>query len=314
MNGEILGEIQLSGSTRLVFSVGVWQGEARADVRKYKEGENYSGPTPAGLSLTAGLLDQLLDFLRPLGRSAPQADGIHKPAARKSRASEIRVAVIAADDGESLPKVDIREHIEKGNYTGFTKKGIRFGWDKLPHVIKLLETQVVAVAGADGSSGKGFAGLQPSLFETQPTLAREAPPKHASDTTDLLPDPLLEFPKDFLPSDAKLHPAVTLPDDALSIEQTRDGGQVVKARRGFAHTVRNDVEGRFFLYAHLRGVRKVQSPAVMIHVFKTVVGYEKYARELRQSLIADLESRCGNRNLAQFQTDQLLTERGLPKL
>lgn len=130
----------------------------------------------------------------------------------------------------------------------------------------------------------------------------------------MLPEPLPEFPKDFLPADAKLQAAVNLPADALSIEQTRDGGHVVKAQRGFNHAVRNEVEGQFFLYAHLRGARKVQSPSVMIHVFKTVVGYEKYARELRQSLIADLESRCGNRNLAQFQTDQLLTERGLPKL
>src|SRR4051812_14331662 len=39
------------------------------------------------------------------------------------------------------PSVDVREYVDSESYTGPTKKGVRFAWDKLTEFIGLLETQ-----------------------------------------------------------------------------------------------------------------------------------------------------------------------------
>jgi hypothetical protein len=52
----------------------------------------------------------------------------------------------------------------------------------------------------------------------------------------------------------------------------------------------------------------------MFKVFCTVAGYEKYCRELRQKLVQDLELRCHNRQLAEYQARDIFESHGLPVL
>ena len=54
--------------------------------------------------------------------------------------------------GRALHEVDLREHIETPEYSGPTKKGIRFPWDKLADVIGLLKTQAIQMGDERGPS------------------------------------------------------------------------------------------------------------------------------------------------------------------
>ena len=59
----------------------------------------------------------------------------------KSDERKILIKTVPPDDLQSLPYVDVREYLDTYTYTGPTKKGIRFSWDKLPEVISLLRIQ-----------------------------------------------------------------------------------------------------------------------------------------------------------------------------
>jgi hypothetical protein len=83
---------------------------------------------------------------------------------------------------------------------------------------------------------------------------------------------------------------------------------------GFRQPVRNEVEGKFLIYAQKRGQREIQLPKEMFKVFSTVAGYEKYCRELRQELVHHLELRCRNRQLAEYQARDIFESHGLPAL
>jgi len=55
----------------------------------------------------------------------------------------------------------VREYVDSETYTGPTKKGVRFAWDKLTEFIGLLEDASAAV----GTWRKGAAGpLLPTLI------------------------------------------------------------------------------------------------------------------------------------------------------
>ena len=72
--------------------------------------------------------------------------------ARISKRSEVDIVVstVAPDDVQSLPNVDIREFLNSADYTGPTKKGIRFPWQKLPEVIAVMQTQDDSFGGIEG--------------------------------------------------------------------------------------------------------------------------------------------------------------------
>jgi hypothetical protein len=106
--------------------------------------------------------------------------------------------------------------------------------------------------------------------------------------------------------------SVNLPDNTLSIGQDREGRHFVGSIGGFHHPVRNEVEGKFILYSHQRGQRKLNVPKVMFQLFSAVANYEKHCRELRQRLVCDLEARCHNRQLAEYQAREVLESHGLP--
>ena len=103
-----------------------------------------------------------------------------------------------------------------------------------------------------------------------------------------------------------------MPDETLTISQDREGHHFAANISGFRHPVRNEVEGKFLVYAQQRGQRQIHLPKEMFRVFSTVAGYEKYCRELRQKLVHDLEQRCHNRQLAEYQARDILESHGLP--
>jgi hypothetical protein len=310
MPDRTIGEVALSKTVRFVFAVAIWQGQARGSIRKFVQTAKYTGPAKSGLFLKGELLAQLHGALKGLARTVPAGDGTLVATVGKNRGSEIRVTMVAPDGGAGLPSVDVREYVETASYTGPTPKGIRFPWDKLAPVVQLMEVLLKELGTETAGEVTLFPDVQPGWVEQTQKPAREAPTEAAIDEFSL--GGLKCFPNDFV--DACEATAVQLPDCALKVTHHLDGHHVVTTGEGFDHRVRNEVEGKFLVYAHQRGARTLAVPKTMFLVFKAVAAYEKYCRELRQDLVRKLERKSGNRHLAEYQAKQIFQTHGLPML
>ena len=256
-------------------------------------------------------LSQLVSLLRSLAGSVPAAGQTQVGVVARSGSSEFHIRLVPADDGAPLPSVDIREHINTAGYVGFTKKGIRFPWDKLPEVLRQFEVQLAALGVAIKNEPTLFPVVQPEwVRETTDSQRQSAPASHLDELLGKQPD----FPKDFLPGGSTIGPALKLPTDSLELKIDREGRWFVSTMSGFHHEVRNEVEGKFIVYAQQCGQATVALPTAMIHVFKTVAAYEKHCRDQFQRIVHTLELKSRNRQLAEFQARQLFEKYRLPVL
>jgi hypothetical protein len=308
-----LGFIELTGTTRIVFTVNVWKGQSRGNIRKWVTTDKYTGPTKSGMSLGGALLIELLAAVRKLQATLPAHGETLLATVGKTGDWEIRITVIPPDAESSLPSLDIREFVDNPRYTGPTKSGVRFPWDKLRQFGGLLEALTQDLGAATKAEDTLFPEVQPDWLQEVP-----GKDKTGSESAPAIPGldgaPLKDFPNDFLPNGAIDAAQLKLPDDSLSIAQDRDGRFFVASDSGFHHVVRNEVEGKFLLYAHHRGHRDLKLPKAMFPVFSTVASYEKYCRELRQKLVRNLEARSRNHQLAELMARQTFEAHGLPAL
>lgn len=128
---------------------------------------------------------------------------------------------------------------------------------------------------------------------------------------ELLPKGPKVFPGDFLDGDKKTV-NLELPEEPISVVGLPGGKHVVQSNLGFRHDVRNPTEGNFSQYAHLRGLRFVSVPTVMIEIFRAVKAYENYVRDLRRALLKAYERKSGHRPMAEHQTKEAFKSYGLP--
>src|SRR2546426_1065520 len=117
-----IGFVELTATTRIIFSVGSWKGKSRGSIRQFIASDKYSGPTRSGLSLDGATVVQLLAALRALHSTVPTKDQNQHISVVKTRDWEISIAIIPADEDSALPSIDIREFVETPSYTGPTKK------------------------------------------------------------------------------------------------------------------------------------------------------------------------------------------------
>jgi len=312
MPDKEIGALELSATVKIIFEIGTWQGRRRGSFRKFVTSGRYSGPTPSGLSLDGSVLSQLFTIVKKLATTVPTDAETLFAKVCKTAGSELRVTVLPSDEESALPKVDIREFVETAGYTGPTKKGVRFPWDKLRQFTQLLEVLVHDLGAAVQADPTLFPDDQPAWVTTasQDHISGVKVAPQAVDGFDAAG--LKAFPDAFLPNGKFDAERLTLPPDGLKVSQDRDGRFVVSDESGFRHVVRNEVEGRFFLYAQRRGHRELQLPKEMFKVFSAVASYEKYCRELRQKLVRDFEVRSRNRTLAEHMACETLQAHGLP--
>jgi hypothetical protein len=309
---NVVGTLQLGRSTSLIFSIQSWKGRTFAQVRKFVSTEKYEGPTKAGLMMGGDVLVAVIEALQRLKAEVPGPKETEFARIPKSRDTTLVVKTIPPDDLKSLPSVDIREFVESPGYTGWTKKGVRFPWDKLSEFVAILES----LAKRLGATEKA----KPILFpEAKPVWVEQAEnagdPKRAprdAVLAQLLPDGAKDFPGEFV-SDKK-GVVVELPTEPIEVAQQSDGKYVVRSSLGFTHHVKNVTEANFIFYAYLRGHRSVRVPAEMFDTFKAVKAYETYVRELRTSLLRAYERKSGHRPMAEHQTREVLNSLGLPWL
>ena len=105
---SVIGTIQLTRTTSLVFSVRPWKGRTLAHVRKFVSGEKYEGPTKAGMAMGGDVLMSVIEALTRLKAEAPGAKEAQFATVQKARDTSIIVTVIPPDDPKALPNIDVR--------------------------------------------------------------------------------------------------------------------------------------------------------------------------------------------------------------
>lgn len=314
MPGEaynVVGTIELTHSTSLVFSVQSWKGRMLAHVRKFVSGGRYEGPTRAGLAMGGDLLVAIIEALTRLKAEVPGTAEMQFARVHKGGDTDIIVTVVPPDDLKALPSVDVREYVDSPTYTGPTKKGVRFPWDKLPEFVGILEAQARKLGGSEKAESILFPETRAEWVTQAENAGTDKRPSHDSILRELLPDGPKEFPGEFL-GNTKKTVKLELPSEPISVVVLPGGGNAVQSDFGFRYEVRNPTEGNFIYYAYLRGHRSVSIPTEMIEVFRAVKAYENYLRDLHHALLQAYERECGHRPMAEHQTRQAFNSYGLP--
>lgn len=308
---NVVGSIQLTRSTSLVFSVRPWKGRNLAHIRKFVTGEKYEGPTKSGLVMGGDVLMSVLDVLTQLKAASPGAKETQFAKVHKSGDTDIAITVIPPDDLKALPSVDVREYVDSETYTGPTKKGVRFPWDKLIEFIGLLQSQARQLGSGERAQPALFSDAHPKWVNDAAKSGTDTKRGGDSVLDELLPNGPKQFPRDFLDVTKKTA-KLDLPQEPLSVAALPGGKHAVQSDFGFRHEVRNPTEANFIYFAHLRGVKAVEVPTIMIEIFKAVKAYENYLRDLRYALLKAYERKCGHRPMAEHQTKEVFKSYGLP--
>jgi hypothetical protein len=284
-----------------------------AHVRKFVSGEKYEGPTKSGLAMSGDVLISIIEALTGLKADVPGTEQKQFAKVHKGGDIDIVVTVIPPDDLKALPSVDVREYVESESYTGPTKKGVRFPWDKLTEFIGILQTQARQLGATEKAQPILFPEALPGWVKQTEETSTDKKSSRDSVLHELLPNGPKDFPDEFLNGQKEVE-EVELPTEPISVVVLPGGKHAVQSDFAFRYEVRNPTQGNFLYYAHLRGHRTVSIPAEMIEVFRAVKAYENYLRDLRHALLQAYERKSGHRPMAEHQTKEVFKSHGLPWL
>jgi len=129
--------------------------------------------------------------------------------------------------------------VDSETYTGPTKKGVRFAWDKLTEFIGLLETQARQLGAGEKA--------RPILFtEAHPGWVKDAEMAgvgkgHGGDSVlqELLPQGPKAFPGEFL-DDVKKTENLKLPAEPISVVVLPGGNHAVQSDLGLPRCEKSD--------------------------------------------------------------------------
>lgn len=312
MADQIIAEISLGESTKLIFSINEWRGRSFASVRKFVSTQKYNGPTKSGFSIDKQLLREIISVLSNLERALPAKMEKEIKRIPKSSTDCIRIATLPSEDGETLPAVDVREYVDSPRYQGPTKHGIRFRWNLLPDVLACFQKQIKVIIEGERND--------PSLFDTgcfdesEKESQKDSQSVKSDVIVDLIGTAIKMFPDEFLDGAPKGGNQVIIPEYPLQLFRDNTGNYHLKADECIFCTVRNPAEGNFIIYSQMRGLRSVAVPQTMINIFKSVKSYENYVRVLQTKLIAKILKNVGQRSIAEYEARKKMGEAGLPWL
>jgi hypothetical protein len=262
--------------------------------------------------MTGEVLVAVIEALQGLKVQVPGPAETEYARIAKSEDTRIVIKTIPPDDLKSLPCVDVREFVESPGYTGWTKKGVRFPWDKLSEFVAILETQAKRMGAKEKAKPVLFPEARPVWVEKAENAGDPKQAPRDAVLAQVLPEGPKDFPGEFV--SGKKGSLVQLPKEPVEVAQQPDGRYVVRSSLGFSHAVRNVTEGNFIYYAYLRGHRSIRVPTEMIDIFKAVKAYENHVRDLRHALLQAYERKAGHRPMAEHQTREVLNSLGLPWL
>lgn len=130
-----IGLMALSDSSELRFYVDEFKGYRYGSIRTFLKGETYSGPTKSGVTLNPAVLDGVIDALGKLPAEAPTEE---KELARFPRKMGVEL-VVRITLYKDTAGVDLREWVEEAEYKGWSKKGVRIPYSKIPQTLGFLK-------------------------------------------------------------------------------------------------------------------------------------------------------------------------------
>ncbi|HOG89501.1 MAG TPA: hypothetical protein PLV50_03110 [Smithella sp.] len=311
MEDQIIGEITLGQSTKLIFSLREWKGRNYASVRKFVATQKYIGATKSGMVIDKKILREITVALSDLERSLPSQTEQEIKCIPGNGTNYIKIATLPSEDVENLPAVDVREFVNSPSYQGPTKSGIRFRWNLLPDVLACFNKQLKVISELELSESSLFG----TGYFAEPDNAQTTPQVSKSNGIDeLLGAEIKLFPDEFLENVPQNGNQVVIPEESLSLAQDRSGKYYLKTDECIFCEVRNPAEGNFIIYSQMRGHKSIIVPNEMIQVFKAVKAYENYVRTVQGKLITKILKKVGQRSVAEYEAWKKMSEAGLPLL
>ncbi len=130
------GAIAASDSSEFRFYVDEFKGYKYASIRTFIKRDDYAGPTKAGLTMNQQVLDTVIEKLAPLPEKPEHTDDFEIARIQKKSGIELVVRITIYRDTTGL---DFREWVDDGVYKGWSKKGVRIGYEELPKIREYLK-------------------------------------------------------------------------------------------------------------------------------------------------------------------------------
>lgn len=138
-----LGAVPLSESSELRFYVDEFKGHRYGSIRTFVKGDAYSGPTKAGVTLNARVLEETLPVLEKL--PAEPADTEDRELVRVPKKMGVEL-VVRITLYKGTVGIDLREWVEEAEYKGWSKKGVRVPYNSLAAMVGYLRQMKALVA------------------------------------------------------------------------------------------------------------------------------------------------------------------------
>lgn len=136
------------------------------------------------------------------------------------------------------------------------------------------------------------------------------PPEHTKGLLDeviskVASDGIKAFPEDFLEGRVEDEEmlGIDLPGTPLQLDPNSQT-LVVSRKRHFRYEAKNPSEAKYIIYAHKRGQKLIKVPRDNRAVFKAVISYEQYCREMRQQCFTLFLSHTNDEDMAELLTKE----------
>ena len=138
-----LGAIALSETSELKFYVDEFKGHRYGSIRTFVKGDAYSGPTKAGVTMNARVLDETIPVLEKLPAQPAAAEDLELVRVPKKLGVEF---VVRITHHKETVGIDFREWVAEAGYTGWSKKGVRVPYNDLAAMVGYLRQMKALVA------------------------------------------------------------------------------------------------------------------------------------------------------------------------
>lgn len=138
-----LGDIALSESSALKFYVDEYKGHRYGSIRTFVKGDAYSGPTKAGVTLNARVLEETIAVLEKLPAEPAATEDRELVRVPKKAGVELVVRVTLYKDTVGI---DLREWVDEPGFKGWSKKGVRVPYKDLAAMVGYLSQMKALVA------------------------------------------------------------------------------------------------------------------------------------------------------------------------
>jgi len=131
-----LGSIPLAEDSELKFYIDEYKGYKYGSIRTFVKRPTYSGPTKAGITLNANILEGVISALSKLPPEPATLQDQELARLPKKAGIELVVRITIFKDSTGI---DLREWVEEETYKGWSKKGVRIPYKDLPKTLAFLK-------------------------------------------------------------------------------------------------------------------------------------------------------------------------------